>query len=338
VATRAAWVLLIHQIPPRPLYLRAKIRQQLSRVGAVPVKKSVYALPDRPDCVEDFQWIAQEVESGGGEAYVCRAEFLGSSVDEQLRKRSRRDRDADFDGLSPELARAAAASPADASALARLRARWEEIRRVDFFDARNGPAVGRKIEEAQMRLARKSRDGSASASASASASTRGSRASHPRLAGKVWVTRPGVKVDRIASAWFVRRFVDPKARFRFDALSRSPRPGEVFFDVAGGDFTHEGERCTLETLVARTGSRDPGVARISEIVHDLDLKDGKFGRLEAPGVAHVIAGIVGSTDDDGERLRAGFALFDQLHRGLSSSPGGAARPVAAVSARGRKRK
>jgi hypothetical protein len=127
-----------------------------------------------------------------------------------------------------------------------------------------------------------------------------------------------VKVDRIASAWFVRRFVDAKARFRFDAPSRKPKPGELFFDVAGGDFTHEGDRCTLETLVARTGSRDPGVVQIAEIVHDLDLKDGKFGRLEAPGVASLIAGIVESTTDDTERLRTGFALFDQLHRGLAS--------------------
>jgi hypothetical protein len=300
----ASWVLLIHQIPPRPLYLRAKIRQQLARVGAVPVKKSVYALPDRPDCVEDLQWIAQEVESGGGEAFVCRAEFLAPAADALIRDRSRRERDADYDALAAEL------SGADASGLARVRARWNEIRRVDFFDAPGGPAVEKKIEEVEMRLARGSRSDT---SRRPSGSDR-----HPRLAGKVWVTRPGVKVDRMASAWFVRRFVDPKARFRFDAPSRKPGPGEVFFDVTGGDFTHEGDRCTLETLVASTGSRDAGVAEIAEIVHDLDLKDGKFGRLEAPGVGHMIAGIVESTSSDPERLRAGFALFDQLHRGISS--------------------
>jgi hypothetical protein len=302
----APWVLLIHQIPPQPLYLRAKIRQQLCRVGAVPVKKSVYALPDRPDCVEDLQWIAQEVESGGGEAFVCRAEFLTPAVDALIRERSRRERDADYDSLGAEIARA------DSSGLARLRARWNEIRRVDFFDAAGGPATGKRIQEVEMRLARSSRTESVPVTPAARR--------HPRLAGKVWVTRPGVKVDRIASAWFVRRFVDPKARFRFDAPSRRPKPGEVFFDVTGGDFTHEGDRCTLETLVARTGSRDAGVAQIAEIVHDLDLKDGKFGRLEAPGVAGVITGIVESTSNDPERLRAGFALFDQLHRGLSGRP------------------
>jgi hypothetical protein len=302
----AGWLLLIHQIPPQPLYLRAKVRQQLARVGAVPVKKSVYALPDRADCAEDFQWIAQEIETGGGEAFVCRAAFLEPAVDARLESRSRAERDADYGALGDELQKAA---PASSEALARLRARWNEIRRVDFFDARKGPAVGRKIEEAAMRATR------AGSERKPSAPSPG----HPRLAGKVWVTRPGVKVDRIASAWFVRRYVDPRARFRFDAPTRKTRAGEVSFDVTGGDFTHEGDRCTLETLLARTGTRDAALGQIAEIVHDVDLKDGKFGRLEAPGIAQLVAGIVESTDDDAERLRAGFALFDQLHRGFSAA-------------------
>jgi hypothetical protein len=307
------WILLIHQIPPQPLYLRAKVRQQLLRVGAISVKKSVYALPDRPECLEDFQWIAEEVRTGGGEAFVCAAQFFEPGVDELLRSRSRQERDAEFQTLSEELERLPAptlsSDPAARASLVRLRARWDEIRKSDFFESRKGAAVKRRIGEVEMRASRKT-----AASSAASVPL-------PRLAGKVWVTRPGVKIDRIASAWFVRRFVDPRARFRFDAASRKRRPGEVFFDVVGGDFTHEGDRCTLETLVLRTGSRDAAAAQIAEIVHDLDLKDGKFGRLEAPGVAQLLAGLLEATLDDGERLRDGFSIFDQLHRGFAASSG-----------------
>lgn len=142
-------------------------------------------------------------------------------------------------------------------------------------------------------------------------------ASKSRLAGKTWVTRPGVKVDRIASAWFVRKFVDAKARFRFDAPSRKRRAGDVFFDVVNGDFTHEGDRCTLETLLVRTANRDPAAAEIAEIVHDIDLKDAKFRRPEAPGVARIVAGLLETTSDDARRLRDGFPIFDQLYRSFA---------------------
>lgn len=299
-----AWYLLIHQLPPQPLYLRAKIRRQLSRVGAIALKKAVYALPEEPPCLEDFQWIAQEAIAGGGEAFVCRADFPDLAVAELLRSRSRGQRDADYRNLLEELPRSRGAGRTGAAptrrSLARARARLKEIRRIDFFGASLQAEAERRIADLEKRDSRRIQS---------SAVVRRSD-----LVGKIWVTRPGVKVDRIASAWFVRRFLDAGARFRFDAPSKPGRPREVSFDVLGGDFTHEGDRCTLETLILRTGIRDRALVRIAEIVHDIDLKDGKFGRLEAPGVEQVLAGLLAGISADSQRLVEGFRIFDQLYR------------------------
>jgi hypothetical protein len=135
------------------------------------------------------------------------------------------------------------------------------------------------------------------------------------LVGRTWVTRRGIKVDRISSAWFVRRFVDPKARFRFiDPKREAVRPTEIGFDMVGGEFTHEGDRCTLETIVRRTAVADAGLRPIVQIVHDIDLKDEKFGRPETPGIQRVLNGLFLEHEDDDSRLDRGFALFDELYR------------------------
>jgi hypothetical protein len=144
------------------------------------------------------------------------------------------------------------------------------------------------------------------------------------LVGRVWVTRRGVKVDRIASAWLVRRFVDPGARFRFVDPEEPPRAAEVRFDMLGGDFTHQGDRCTFESLLARLALRDPALASIAEIVHDIDLKDDKYGRPDAPGVQQLVLGLVASHPDDAERLERGFALFDDLYASFRAVPAGRA--------------
>ena len=142
------------------------------------------------------------------------------------------------------------------------------------------------------------------------------------LVGRVWVTRRGVKVDRIASAWLVRRFVDPGARFRFVDPEEPPRAGEIRFDMVGGDFTHQGDRCTFESLLARLAIHDPALAPIAEIVHDIDLKDGKYGRAEAAGVRSLIAGIAASSADDEQRLARGAALLDDLYSSFAGRKDG----------------
>ncbi len=141
-------------------------------------------------------------------------------------------------------------------------------------------------------------------------------------AGRVWVTRPGVSVDRIACAWYVRRFLEPGARFRFLAAGESRvGAGERGFDFPGAEFEHRDGGCSFEALVAAGGRpRDPALARIAGIVHELDLRDGKFRAPETDGVGRLLQGIVSAFPDDARRIERGAELFDDLYRGFAPAP------------------
>lgn len=301
------WCLLVHQLPPRPPYLRARIAQRLARVGAIPLKNSVYVLPFRPDALEDFQWIGAEAEGGGGDAFVFEARFTDGRESEALVSRFRAARHAEYRVLASDLRRLEGGgerAPREAAlnALGKLRRKLEEIARIDFFDAPGRKEVVAAMGRLEKKLTRtRERQGKGDLPQAG-------------LRGRVWVTRRGIKIDRMATAWLVRRFVDPHARFRFvDPSAHERRPGEMLFDMAGGDLTHEGDRCTFETLVARAAIRDPAVARIAEIVHDIDIKDGKHGRPETSGIRTVVEGVIAGHAGDDERLARGAALLDDLY-------------------------
>ncbi len=135
---------------------------------------------------------------------------------------------------------------------------------------------------------------------------------------RTWVTRKNVHVDRIASAWLIERFIDDEPTFKFvEARGYVPKPTEVTFDMFEATFTHVGDRCTFEVLVEQFGLRESGLRAIAEIVHDIDIKDGKFNRPEAAGIASLIAGIAVSHRDDRERIVLGSQMLDallELHR------------------------
>lgn len=304
------WLILVHRIPPRPLYLRAKMRQRLAAVGAVAVKNSVYLLPHGAEALEDLQWIAQEIVTGGGDAHLFEGDFVDGVASEAAVAQFREARNADYEELAADAhaamkaARSAAAVAELAASQSRLARRLEEIRRIDFFDADGRTAAEDALAAIETRLQKDRKE-----------ETRMLKA-NPDLRGKTWVTRPGVKVDRMASAWFIRRFVDPKARFRFAEPSSPKKEGEMRFDMVGGDFTHEEDRCTFETLVGRIGLPDRAVRAIAEIVHDLDLKDGKYSRDEAAGVRMMLDGLMARTENDDERIERALVIFDDLHEAL----------------------
>jgi hypothetical protein len=233
------WLLLIHQVPPRPDYLRVKVRRRLQKLGAVPLKNSVYVLPDTEEHLEDFQWLANEIAADGGDATICSATMLSGVSDQEL------------ESMFPSGSPAAADAPAGAPA------------------------------------------------------------------GATWVTRQGVFIDRIASAWLIRRFIDARATFKFvPARGYKPRSGELRFDMYQGEYTHVGDRCTFETLLHEFGLRDRALRTLGEIVHDIDCKDDKYGRDEAAGVRAIVEGIAHATDDDVERLERGALVFDGLYQQL----------------------
>ncbi len=197
----AHWYLLIHQLPPEPLYLRAKIRQRLTRVGAVALKNAVYVLPRREECLEDFQWIVEEAVAGGGEAYVCEAEFLDGKTGQALIDQFRAERDADYAALVQEIREWKKEKDENLPRrAARARKLLDEIRKIDFFDAPRRKDAEQRVADldaASRRPRRRTGPGKTS------------------LVGRVWVTRRSIHIDRIASAWLIRRFLDPRARFRF---------------------------------------------------------------------------------------------------------------------------
>ena len=314
---RTRWLLLIHQLPAKPAYQRVKTWRRLQGLGAVAIKNAVHALPVSEQAQEDFEWLLREIRDGGGEALICEARLVDGLSDEEVQSMFNAAREADYDSLAKEVrafgevlaAEAGAADRADLrTRLARLKSNLGQLVAIDFFGANGRETVDGLIAGLEARLDKEGAMARAEAKGTMPVSGSGS------LTNRVWVTRQGVYVDRIASAWLIRRFIDPEARFRFvRAKNYAPQPGELRFDMFEAEFTHEGDRCTFEVLLARLGLNDKALTAIAEIVHDIDLKDGKFGREEAGGIAHLVTGLCHASKDDTRRLEQGAGVFDNLY-------------------------
>lgn len=314
------WLFLLHQLPAKPAYARVKVWRRLQSLGAVTVKNAVHALPDISDTREDFAWLAKEIVEAGGEALVCEAELIEGLTDAELRAAFESARNEDYERIATEGATLAARLDEDASDIVaadvagqavRLRRQLVETRAIDFFTASGREAAERAVAALDVRLQK----GSAMSEPTSGAQLPDADA----LRGKVWVTREAVQIDRIASAWLVRRFIDPGARFKFvPGRGYLPRAGEVRFDMFEGEYTHEGDRCTFEVLLQRAGLNDDALGAIGEIIHDIDLKDGKYGREETAGIRVVMAGISAGQRDDEERLARGGAVLDDLYQSLKT--------------------
>jgi hypothetical protein len=318
------WLLLVHTIPPKPPYLRAKVMRRLTKLGALALKRSAYLLPTDESTLEDFQWLRQEIRDEGGEAWVVDARFLAGLRDEEIRESFRAMRSNDYRALAAE-ARALldrvreAASGQDLPTInadrRRLLRRVEATRRIDFFHATERD----EVEALMSSIERLVETGSKKPT---------QIPTREELRSRTWVTRSGVKVDRMASAWLIRRFVDPAATFVFAAPENTASIADALrFDMFEGEFTHEGNRCTFEVLLTVSGQgNDRGLAAIAQIVHDLDLRDDRYQRPETAGVAALIDGIVSRFDDDHRRIAESTPLFDALYASLG---GASPRPTPA---------
>ncbi|MCW2239307.1 chromate resistance protein [Azospirillum canadense] len=316
--SRYAWLLLAHQLPPKPAYFRVKVWRRLQGLGAVAIKNSLYALPAGGQAQEDFQWLLREINEGGGEAAVFEARFIDGLTDQEVRALFDKARDADYEALATDardVANVLAAGPDTWRArkgevraqTTRLRRRLAEIVAIDFFGAGGREPVEGLLAGIEARLAEAER-GPDEEETTMDVDDVGP------LKGRTWVTRRGVQVDRIASAWLIRRFIDPEARFTFvPDKGYVPEPGELRFDMFEAEFTHEGDHCTFEVLLAKLVKPDRALKAIAEIVHDIDLKDGKFQREEAAGIRTLLSGIAAATDDDERRLERGGAVFEDLY-------------------------
>ncbi|HEX8115122.1 MAG TPA: chromate resistance protein ChrB domain-containing protein [Kofleriaceae bacterium] len=312
----ARWVLFMPSIPSKPASARVKIWRRLQAIGAVGLRGSVYVLPNREECVEVFEWVGRELGELGGQASICEGKFLDDATDDDIERRFIDARNADYAEIAAAAKQLANKLEAKRVAPERIAAftdqhaklvrRFGEVTAIDFLHVPGREAVEGLLAAIARALPRD-----------------GTKPGEPlavmaRPSGAMWVTRTGVHVDRIASSWLIRRFIDPQARFKFvPAKGYAPKDGELRFDMFEAEFTHIGDRCTFEVLIERMGLRDPALIAIGEIIHDLDLRDDKFGREETAGVRSTIDGICTVAHDDEQRIAAASPMLDGLYSHFS---------------------
>jgi hypothetical protein len=293
------------------------------KAGAVLYRNSVYVLPESKERLEDFQWLCQQIRDASGEASV----FVSTSNDEKedraLRDLFVRARDEEYakllaaaERLQERLQNLHAQQRLSATTLNRLKREANslgdllaEIQRVDFFDAPAGKRANRTLDQLKSRLA--------ALEPPPESATRPRRCARKDFQGKVWTTRPRIHIDRLGSAWLIRRFIDPKAKLIFAPETKLPK-NAIPFDVLGAELSHHGEDCTFETLLQAFQLRDKALMAIAEIVHDIDMKDQKFGRAEAAGLDTVVRALAEAHKDDHKILETGSGILDALYTYFSA--------------------
>jgi len=303
--THPIWLLLVFRLPARRASLRVQVWRHLRRAGSLPLHTSGYLLPDSPGNRERFEWLAALVRRAQGTASVVLAQSVDNLPAEELAQRFREARGRDYAALLREVTRAGrSAKGVSPAQLTRFRRRLREIAEIDFFGS---PARSRVEAALEQAAARDSHEGGATTMAT----------QKKDYQKRVWVTRPRPKIDRVSSAWLIRRFIDPKAKFIF-AADPARHPRAVPFDMyQPGGFGHRGEDCTFETLVKEFRIGDARVRTIAQIVHDADLDDEKFARQEGFGLLRVLEGWAEQGVPDRELLRRGMELIEGLYKGLA---------------------
>jgi len=302
-AGHAPWLLLLFGLPAKRATQRVGVWRQLQRSGAIALHHSTYLLPEYGVNRERFEWLATTIRGFGGEASVASVVSIGNFSREQLVSRFREARARDYQNLLAELRRLASLPSRRRDArLARARSRFEELGEIDFFGCPLRQRVRHELE-------------GLAANPSPAGVSANDRLARRDYRNRCWVTRPRPGVDRSASAWLIRRFIDPAARFAFARRDRLPR-NAVPFDMFHGGFGHRGDDCTFETLQKLFGIHDAKVARIAEVVHDVDLADEKFGRKEGFGIDEVLKGWARQGLPDREILDRGMRMIEGLYRSL----------------------
>jgi hypothetical protein len=250
------------------------------------------------------------VESGG-DATIIDAHLVDGLTDTEVEALFRSARDVDYQAVAEQARTLAKQTRGKVDAekratleaeIARLERRIADIVAIDYFDASGREHVSAAIRALRERLLPDQPLVSSPPLQKAEA-----------YRSRVWVTRTGIHVDRIACAWLIRRFIDREATFKFvPAKSYVPEPGELRFDMFDAEFSHVGDLCTFEVLCAHLALKEPGLRAIAEVVHDIDLKDGKYGRPETEGVKAQIAGLALLHREDETRLARGSELFEEL--------------------------
>ena len=299
--TATSWLLLLFSLPTNRNTERVAVWRRLKKIGAVQIKTSTYLLPDEPAQYEQFQWLAQQIRDYGGDSTLVRAHEIEGLTREKVIAMFNDARAKDYGILRKSLqtfiARRKKLDADEAvGELERLTRQFREVREVDFFDSARGHDMAMLLRRA------------ADPKRTKQLEVLDAKQYH----GKTWLTRPRPEIDRVGSAWLISKFIDPKPKFVF-ALSVDAVPNAIPFDMLDAEFSHHGNYCTCETLIRRFAISDKAVTKIGEMIHDADLDDSRFQRIEAVGIDRVLKGWAKQGLPDDEILRRGFECFDALY-------------------------
>jgi hypothetical protein len=301
-----SWLLLLYTLSAKKSSVRVSLWRKLKKSGALALKTSAYVLPDEPSHYEKFQWLAKQVRDSGGEATLIKVTEIEGLKGEEIVGQFQAQVAHEYDELIPELTRFVQANRKQRAEsfdaeLEKLTLRFEEVRKIDFFECPRAQDVQMLIRRAESLRKPKGK-------ALPELQSR-------KFQGRTWLTRPRPEIDRVGSAWLIRQFIDPKAKFVF-APSPEDHPNAIPYDMFEVEFTHHGDHCTFETLLERFAIEDKHLTAIAEMIHDADLEDDKFHRPEAVGIDRVLKGWAKRGLSDAELLSKGFDLFDALYHSL----------------------
>jgi hypothetical protein len=301
VITASSWLLLLFSLPTNRNTERVAVWRRLKKMGAVPIKTSTYLLPDAPAQYEQFQWLAQQIRDYGGDSTLVRAQEIEGLTKDKVVAMFNEVRAKDYGELRKALqdfiARRKKINAEEAvSELERITRRFREVRAVDFFESPRGHDVAMLLRRAE----------------GPKRSRQLETLDVKQYQGKTWLTRPRPEIDRVGSAWLIARFIDRKPKFVF-ASTADGIPGAIPFDMLDAEFSHHGNYCTVETLIRRFSVSDKSLVKIGEMIHDADLDDARFQRVEAVGIDRVLKGWAKEGLSDQEILRRGFECFDALY-------------------------
>jgi len=303
------WLLLAHQLPTRLSNARVKTWRRLQQLGAIPCRNSVYVLPNTEQCREDFEWLRTEIIALGGAATVFAADAISEGGAEDIVAVFQESRSREYRALQKDIKRllatvrarrAAGDDRARTRSVRALRDRFDALERLDFLGAAERDETALALADLERRVQGEHREAPAAGAKK--------RADFQR---RRWLTRRRPGVDRMASAWLIRRYIDAKAIFAF---GDAPKESDVPFDMYSGGFGHRGGLCTFEVLCVEFGISAPAVSHIARIVHDLDLKENTYGLPEAAVIGRMVEGLRALHADDAVLLEQGMAMFDALAR------------------------
>jgi hypothetical protein len=297
---RASWLLLIFSLPADQASRRVEVWRKLKLYGALPLPSGGHLLPNTPANQEHFEWLATSIRNYTGQASVIDVSAIDDLPSNHLRQKFIEARSRDYEQLARELKKITRDSKA--GELTRLRRRFQQIAAIDFFES----PLRSRIESLLQSAEGKGHD----------YKLLGSRRRRKEYLNRTWVTRPRPGIDRVSSAWLIRKFIDENARFAFADDARK-LPDAVPFDMfQPGGFGHRGDDCTFETLRKEFGIREPKVFVMAKVIHDADLEDQKFGRSEGTGLDRVLIGWAQLGTADKELLHRGMEMIEGLYQSI----------------------